>query len=83
MTEIPPCTIEHDSTEITGWELTSVVCEKTYTIKHVVPHNDLRAHLLDPTCWCHPVEDADEPDMWSHNSADGRERYENGDAAYN
>jgi hypothetical protein len=41
--------------------------------------NDLREHDFAPDCWCHPVEDAETPDLWAHNSLDGREHtYEAG-----
>jgi len=72
----PICDIMHESDEVFGWELVSLYLEKTYMIQHVVPNNDLRPHKLDKSCWCKPVEDAEQPDMWSHNSADHREFYE-------
>jgi hypothetical protein len=46
---------------------------------HVAPVDDLRPHDLNPKCWCRPVEDTEEPDMWTHNSLDGREAYETGE----
>jgi hypothetical protein len=38
----------------------------------------LRAHFLSEHCWCHPV--LDEDGIVRHNAADGRERYETGQA---
>ena len=47
--------------------------------QHVIPMTDLREHDFAPDCWCHPVEDAETPDLWAHNSLDGREHtYEAG-----
>jgi hypothetical protein len=46
---------------------------------HVVPIGDLREHELSAECWCAPIEDADTPNLWSHNSADGREAFERGE----
>jgi hypothetical protein len=46
---------------------------------HVMPLNDLQDHILSPKCWCCPVEDPHVFDMWNHTSADGREKYENGE----
>jgi hypothetical protein len=46
---------------------------------HVVPCNDLKEHVVDDegSCWCEPDYD-EEDNLYIHNSADGRERYENG-----
>jgi hypothetical protein len=46
---------------------------------HVVPVDDIRQHICDKDqhCWCNPVYDA-EHDIYVHNSADGREAYEDG-----
>ena len=82
MSSLPPCTIQHESTELTGWELVDVWYKETVCVKHVVPHNDLRVHTLDPGCWCVPVEDHETPDLWAHNSADERERYEDGTSVH-
>jgi len=46
---------------------------------HVTPLDDLRPHDHSPRCWCCPVEDSQEPDVWTHNSMDGREAYESGE----
>ena len=46
---------------------------------HVVPYNDQFPHVLSLTeCWCKPVLDEDSP-VVTHNSADGREYYQNGE----
>lgn len=45
---------------------------------HIVPVDDLREHEASSTCWCRPSQDADEPDLWIHNSLDGREEFEQG-----
>lgn len=45
---------------------------------HVVPTRDLREHEAARECWCHPVEDDDEPNVWIHHAMDQREQYEQG-----
>ena len=40
---------------------------------HVVPMDDLREHTSSSDCWCKPVPDKDEPNVWVHNSMDRRE----------
>lgn len=45
---------------------------------HVVPQHDLREHIISPNCWCRPVRDTEERNVWVHMSADDRESYENG-----
>lgn len=42
---------------------------------HVVPLKDLKEHKTSEHCWCEP-EKVD--GVWVHNSADGREEYEDG-----
>ena len=44
---------------------------------NTVPAHDIRNHLSGKNCWCRPV---DEGDVIVHNAADGRERYQQGDA---
>ena len=51
----------------------------TDTEIHVTPVDDLRPHDYTSKCWCRPVEDVAEPDMWMHNSLDGREEFETGE----
>jgi hypothetical protein len=41
----------------------------------VVPLQDLRDHIFDPTCWCNPTLD---DGVWVHHSMDLREEYERG-----
>ena len=47
-----------------------------YQPYHVCPLGDLKEHEISTKCWCEPelIEG-----VWVHNSADGREDYENGD----
>lgn len=40
---------------------------------HVIPMGDLREHDSAATCWCKPTPDAEEPQVWIHNSMDRRE----------
>jgi len=43
---------------------------------HVTPVDDLRDHVMNRDCWCHPtIED----DLIIHNSMDRRELYETGE----
>ncbi len=46
---------------------------------HCVPLDDTHPHTLDDegSCWCEPVYDEDYS-IYVHNSADGREDYEEG-----
>ena len=53
----------------TGW----VVVGGGYRA-HVLPARDLREHIRSKFCWCSP--DIDEDGNIIHNSADGREDYE-------
>ena len=46
---------------------------------HVTPVDDFRPHATCIGCWCHPVADCDQPDVWTHNSLDNREAYERGE----
>lgn len=62
---------------MSGWRV-DVVHEPEHGI-HVVPVDDLREHTCSCTCWCRPVDDHEEPDVWMHNSLDQRERYEKGE----
>ena len=47
-------------------------------VYHIVPVADLREHLSSPQCWCKPVQDDQDPNLWLHNSMDRREEYERG-----
>lgn len=51
-----------------GWEVTF-----TQECPHVHPHGE--NHVLNNDCWCYPIED---DGIIVHNSADGREFFENG-----
>jgi hypothetical protein len=69
-----------EPTSDTGWAVVGpITYEGRVMHMHVVPNCDLRHHQLDPTCWCNPVQDEDDPLLWGHNSLDQRERYEQGD----
>lgn len=43
---------------------------------HIAPHGDYRPHLLSPECWCHPLADIADDDLYLHNALDQRERVE-------
>lgn len=47
---------------------------------HIIPLNDLKEHVFEVTCWCHPEEDDESPyrRLFVHKSADGREDFESG-----
>ena len=45
---------------------------------HIVPIDDLKDHAADPSCWCKPSEDAEDPGIWVHHAMDQREEYERG-----
>ncbi len=45
---------------------------------HVMPINDLREQADSPECWCKPIHDEEEPNLYIHNSMDERELYEQG-----
>lgn len=47
-------------------------------ITHVIPLNDIREHDADIDCWCRPQQDDDTSTLYVHNSADGREDFEEG-----
>ena len=46
---------------------------------HIMPLDDLRSHEPRARCWCSPTPDADEPDVMTHHSMDGREAFETGE----
>lgn len=85
--DLPPSPLFYVSDHKTGWEVMGVTyttdAGEEFTIDHVVPCNDLRIHQLCWTCWCLPVVDPEAPFMANHNSADGRELYEQGVAKPN
>lgn len=41
---------------------------------HCTPSNDLREHTASPLCFCKPLYTGN--GVYSHNSVDGREKYE-------
>jgi hypothetical protein len=40
---------------------------------HVMPEHDSAPHRAATDCWCGPTPEPDEPRVWVHHSADGRE----------
>jgi hypothetical protein len=44
---------------------------------HTLPAYDIKTHSLSKNCWCNPEYYANE-NLIIHNSADGREDFENG-----
>lgn len=64
----------HPTPTTMAWLLAS-----TDTEIHVTPVDDLRPHDYTSKCWCRPDEDPTEPDVWFHNSLDGREAFETGE----
>lgn len=69
----------HEPSADSGWEIVGpVTLNGVPQHSHVVPNCDLRLHQLDPTCWCEPVQDVEGTGILIHNSADGREKYEQG-----
>jgi hypothetical protein len=66
----PPENPDRPGTDANGW-----TAQTTDTGPHVVPLHDLRAHDLDPQCWCGPALDEN---VWVHHSMDRREEYEEG-----
>lgn len=66
------------------WELVGIMPLSGGALHHhVIPTGDLIPHAEDEGCWCQPVGDGVTPDLWVHNSADGREDYETGKRAAN
>lgn len=43
---------------------------------HVMPVGDLKEHIDDVSCWCHPTASIEESHVIIHNSLDGRESAE-------
>lgn len=78
--DLPPSDIWQEPLEGFGWVSQMLhysapgVPERTWV--HVMPINDTHLHRLCRTCWCEPVQDAEQPDVYIHNSADQRERFE-------
>lgn len=74
------CPLMHEPDTDIGWCVVGpVTLDGRPMHTHVVPNCDMRRHQLDPSCWCQPVEDEEQANLWAHNSLDGREKYEQGD----
>lgn len=43
---------------------------------HIMPRNDISDHEPFPDCWCGPVMDVYDHDIYIHIAADGREERE-------
>lgn len=63
-----------------AWHLVPLYLRRTTHVaaQHLVPIDDLRPHDLTTRCWCRPIEDDEEPDLWAHNALDEREAHEDG-----
>lgn len=48
---------------------------ETDDVPHVAPNDDLKAHVVNKSCWCCPTED---DGVMVHHSMDQRESYERG-----
>jgi hypothetical protein len=46
---------------------------------HIVPLNDSGEHEFVSACGCRPVQDDEDPEIWTHNSYDGREEFDSGE----
>jgi hypothetical protein len=68
----------HEPTTDAGWDAVQITLDGALAFTHVVPCGDLRRHQLDPSCWCMPFVDDEDPKLFGHNAADGREAYEQG-----
>lgn len=73
-----PCPLLHEYDHETGWDSLPIYLRGKLVFRHVVPCGDLKRHQLDPVCWCRPTIDDEDETMLIHNSADGREEYEQG-----
>lgn len=65
--------------QLHGW-FNAAYTDAAGTEVHGLPVADIRSHLMDEECWCEPVllDQTSIGRAWSHNSADGRERAEQG-----
>lgn len=45
---------------------------------NVMPIADLKDHAASSKCWCSPIQDDVCDDVFTHNSMDGREAFEDG-----
>lgn len=71
---------EPKSVNLGGWELSWPAGDgvPVYGLVDVIPVDDLREHDYGGGCWCNPLDDEG---SWVHNSADGREKVEEGRVA--
>jgi hypothetical protein len=56
--------------------VTLVVNEPGRYHAHIMPRDDVTDHEPFPDCWCEPVADPYEHDIYIHNALDGREQRE-------
>ena len=63
------------------WLLIELQADNGYTESHVLPEDELDIHSLTNLCWCKPKLDEE---FWiaTHNSIDGREKFESGERKY-
>lgn len=82
--DLPPCDLVHVSEHAFGWEHYGTTFQPVdaalIELTHVVPCGDTRLHTLCHSCWCEPSVDLDDPFTCIHNSHDGREKFERGEA---
>lgn len=65
------------------WQIMTVEAPGGHTEGHVIPVMDIAPHeLAGGSCRCRPVEDAEQPDCWSHHAFDERESYADGRALH-
>lgn len=43
---------------------------------HLFPTEDICEHEASAECWCQPQADEDDPTIYVHTSADGREHFD-------
>jgi hypothetical protein len=60
------------------WMSITGLTDDGWKVTHVIPCDDLWDHSLDSGCWCCPTFD-EEHWVATHQSADGREAFENGE----
>ena len=62
---------------LSDWVSITGMTESGGRVTHIIPVDDLHGHEMSSDCWCQPILDHE---YWiaTHNSADGREDYENG-----
>lgn len=61
-----------------GWTTFELTLSDGQKKRMVVPEGDIKEHTMCPGCACRPVQDTINPNLWLHNSFDGREAYETG-----